>query len=91
MRYLLLIYGSEDVPDPTPEEQGAVMAAYNAFGEERACPRTRSWGAKRSSRPPPPRRSGFATARRSPPMGCSPRRRSFSFSADGRLADFRPG
>ena len=33
MRYLLMIYGSEDVPDPTPEEQGAVMAAYNAFGE----------------------------------------------------------
>ena len=33
MRYLLLIYGSEDVPDPTPEEQGAIMAAYNAFGE----------------------------------------------------------
>jgi hypothetical protein len=33
MRYLLLIYGSEDVPDPSPEEQGAVMAAYNAFTE----------------------------------------------------------
>ena len=33
MRYLLLIYGSEDVPDPTPEERGAIMAAYNAFGE----------------------------------------------------------
>ena len=33
MRYLLLIYGSEDVPDPTPDEQGAVMAAYNAFTE----------------------------------------------------------
>ena len=33
MRYLLLIYGPEDVPDPTPDEQGAVMAAYNAFTE----------------------------------------------------------
>jgi hypothetical protein len=33
MRYLLLIYGSEDVPDPSPEEQGAAMAAYNAFTE----------------------------------------------------------
>jgi hypothetical protein len=33
MRYLLLIYGPEDVPDPTPDEQGQVMAAYNAFTE----------------------------------------------------------
>ena len=33
MRYLLLIYGPEDAPDPTPDEQGAVMAAYNAFTE----------------------------------------------------------
>ena len=33
MRYLLLIYGDENVPDPTPEERGAIMAAYNTFGE----------------------------------------------------------
>jgi hypothetical protein len=33
MRYLLLIYGPEDVPDPTPDEQAEVMAAYNAFTE----------------------------------------------------------
>ncbi len=34
MRYLLLIYTKEDPSaQPTPEEAGAMLAAYNAFGD----------------------------------------------------------
>jgi hypothetical protein len=31
MRYLLLIYGPEQTEQPSPEEQAAVMQAYDAF------------------------------------------------------------
>jgi hypothetical protein len=31
MRYLLLIYGPEQTEQPSPEEQAAVMQAYEAF------------------------------------------------------------
>ena len=35
MKYLCTIYGEESQwSDATPEQMGAVMAAYNAFGEE---------------------------------------------------------
>ena len=35
MRYLCTIYGEESQwSDQTPEQMGAVMAAYNAFGDE---------------------------------------------------------
>jgi hypothetical protein len=33
MKYLLLIYGPEPTSQPTPEEIGQEIEAYNAFGE----------------------------------------------------------
>ncbi len=33
MRYMMLIYGTEETIQPSEAEQAAVMAAYNAFGE----------------------------------------------------------
>jgi hypothetical protein len=33
MRYLLLIYTSEDVPEPSPDERAATMQAYGVFTE----------------------------------------------------------
>ena len=42
MRYLLLIYGPEQTEQPSPEEQAAVMQAYDAFTKNvksiRFCP-----------------------------------------------------